>query len=97
MAERIYVNTIERILTGVDIGRIEKTYPKYLLVTKLVQALDDTARDWYADLLLYRLTLTKILSINIIGCETLARSGYCPSEKRMKLIKKRTLKCGTSI
>jgi hypothetical protein len=67
---KIYAHTIERVLTRVDIDRIERTYPKYLLMTKLVQSLDDTNRDWYADLLLYRLTLTDILSINIIGCDT---------------------------
>jgi hypothetical protein len=66
---KIYAHTIERVLENVDIDHIKKTYPKYLLFTRLVQALDDSVRDWIADLLLYRLTLTEISSINIVGCD----------------------------
>ena len=65
---KIYGHTTERVLTGLNINRIKKAYPKYLLVKKLVQSLGDSERDWYADLLLYN--LTKISSLNIIPCST---------------------------
>jgi hypothetical protein len=67
---RIYAHTVERVLTSINIGQIRKTYPKYLMVSRLVQSLDDPERDWYADLLLYNLNLTRILSLNVVSCDT---------------------------
>ena len=48
--------TIKRILTSVDVDLVQKHYPKYLLIEKLMQLLNDPERDWYANLLLYNLT-----------------------------------------
>lgn len=68
---KIYGQTVERILTNLKVSPIEKAYPKYLLITKLVQCLNDPERDWYADLLLCG--LTELSSINILGCSTRER------------------------
>ena len=65
---RIYGQTAERIITNIKVSPIKKSYPKYLLISKLVQSLDDPERDWYADLLLY--SLTGISSGNILSCNT---------------------------
>ncbi len=65
---RIYAHTIERRLKSIDIDKVQKTFPKYLMVKNLVRLLGDPERDWYADLLLYN--LTRIESLNIVGCDT---------------------------
>ena len=65
---KIYGSSIERILTNVHIGEIKRVYPKYVLIRKLVECLNDSERDWYADLLLY--SLTDSSSLNIIPCST---------------------------
>ena len=65
---KIYGSSVERILTNVHIREIKKVYPKYALIRKLIECLDDSDRDWYADLLLYSLADTS--SMNIIPCNT---------------------------
>jgi hypothetical protein len=65
---KVYAHTVERVLTSANLGQIRKAFPKYLLVQKLVEALNDPERDWYADLLLYDLTL--VPAFNIFGCDT---------------------------
>jgi hypothetical protein len=64
---KIYAHTFERILKSIDVSKIRKTYPKYLMIENLVLLLDDPDRDWYADLLLYN--LTRLSSINVVGCD----------------------------
>lgn len=61
----IYIHTFEQIVTSIDESQIRLKYPKYLMVQKLVQLLDDPERDWYADLLLYNLTTKEF-----IGCDS---------------------------
>ena len=65
---RIYGQTMERVITNIKVGPIKKNYPKYLMISRLVQSLNDPERDWYADLLLYN--LTRISSINIVSCNS---------------------------
>src|SRR5450631_1051942 len=47
---KFYSHSIERVLTSIDVSKLRKAYPKYLIVEKLVRLLDDSERDWYADL-----------------------------------------------
>jgi hypothetical protein len=49
-------STIERRIWSVNFNWIHENFTKYLLVEKLVGLLDDTARDWYANLLLSNIT-----------------------------------------
>jgi hypothetical protein len=65
---KIYAHSLERVVTSTNLLKIQKTYPKYLMIGKLVQLLDDSNRDWYANLLLY--SLTNKSSSNIIGCSS---------------------------
>src|ERR1700761_6346134 len=65
---RIYGQTAERVVTSIKVIPIMKAFPKYLLISKLFQSLDDPERDWYVDLLLY--SLTGKSTKNIFGCST---------------------------
>src|SRR5579863_4592166 len=71
---KVYFSTPERVLTNssgrsVRTSQLKKEYNKYLLISKLIQSLDDSERDWYADLLLYNLNLPDISTSNILGCD----------------------------
>lgn len=53
-------STLQPQVWSVNLYWISENFPKYLLVQKLVKLLDDTARDWYANLLLFSLTGAQI-------------------------------------
>ena len=50
---------------------VKKHYPMLLLISKLVQRLDDEERDYYADLLLY----------SLVGVCRAAPMSFCSREK----------------
>jgi hypothetical protein len=47
---------IHRTVTSVNLTHIIDSFPKYPLISRLVKLLDDSNRDWYANLLLFSLT-----------------------------------------
>jgi hypothetical protein len=51
-----------RILTSLNVSDVKNAYPKYLLIQRLVQLLDDSDKDWYADILLTSLTGVQTLN-----------------------------------
>ena len=65
---KFYGSVVEWWLTSIDLSKVRKAYPKYVMIEKLVGLLDDPERDWYADILLYDLTL--VPALNLISCDT---------------------------
>jgi hypothetical protein len=51
-----YVSMFQLRVTSTNVTELKAKYPQPALVRGLVSLLDDTTRDWYANLLLYQLS-----------------------------------------